>query len=330
MRIRVAVDAMGGDHAPDEVVAGAREALSNEIEPVLFGPRDLLQPLAPDLEIVDAPQVVGMHEKPADAARDKRDSSLFAACRATANGGVGAVVSAGNTGAMLAAGLLEIGRLPDVSRPAIAAPLPAMRRVSVLIDAGANADARPEHLLQFAHMGAIFSREMIGVRNPEVALLSIGEEPEKGNRLVREAHRLLAEDDDIRFIGNMEGTLLLEGGADVVVCDGFTGNMALKVLEGTIRSVLDGFREEVVKSQRGKAGAFMIRPAAHALRRRLDPDTYGGAYLLGLKGLAVISHGNSSRSAIRNAIQLASRGISHDVIGRMAEEVATRVGALRT
>ena len=196
-----------------------------------------------------------------------------------------------------------------------------MRRVSVLIDAGANADARPEHLLQFAHMGAIFSREIIGIRNPEVALLSIGEEPEKGNRLVREAHRLLAEDEDIRFIGNMEGRQLLEGGADVVVCDGFTGNMGLKVLEGTIRSVLDGFREEVVKSQRGKAGALMIRPAAHALRRRLDPDTYGGAYLLGLKGLAVISHGNSSRVAIRNAIQLAARGISHDVIGRMSEEL---------
>ena len=330
MRIRVAVDAMGGDHAPSEVVAGAREAVSADVEPVLFGPREEIQPLAPDLEIVDAPQVVGMHEKPADAARDKRDSSLFAACRATARGDVGAVVSAGNTGAMLAAGLLEIGRLPDVSRPAIAAPLPAMRRVSVLIDAGANADARPEHLLQFAHMGAIFSREIIGIRNPEVALLSIGEEPEKGNRLVREAHRLLAEDEDIRFIGNMEGRQLLEGGADVVVCDGFTGNMGLKVLEGTIRSVLDGFREEVVKSRRGKAGALMIRPAAHALRRRLDPDTYGGAYLLGLKGLAVISHGNSSRVAIRNAIQLAARGISHDVIGRMSEELTTRVSALRT
>ena len=245
---------MGGDRAPEEIVAGAREALSNEIEPVLFGPREVIQPLAPDLEIVDAPQVVGMHEKPADAARDKRDSSLFTACRAVAAGDAHVVVSAGNTGAMLAAGLLEIGRLPDVSRPAIAAPLPAMRRVSVLIDAGANADARPEHLVQSAHMGTIFSQEVIGVADPEVALLSIGEEPEKGNRLTREAHRLLAEEPGIRFVGNMEGRLLLEGGADVVVCDGFTGNMALKVLEGTVRTVLDGFREEVVKSQRGKVG----------------------------------------------------------------------------
>ncbi len=330
MRIRVAVDAMGGDHAPDEIVAGAREALSNEIEPVLFGPRDVIQPLAPDLEIVDAPQVVGMHEKPADAARDKRASSLFTACRAVARGEAHVVVSAGNTGAMLAAGLLEIGRLPDVSRPAIAAPLPAMRRVSVLIDAGANADARPEHLVQSAHMGTIFSREVIGIPEPEVALLSIGEEPEKGNRLTREAHRLLAEEPGIRFVGNMEGRLLLEGGADVVVCDGFTGNMALKVLEGTIRTVLDGFREEVVKSQRGKVGALMIRPAALSLRSRLDPDTYGGAYLLGLKGLATIAHGNSSRRAIRNAIQLSARGVSHDVIARMAGELSTRVGALRT
>src|SRR6185503_6426278 len=167
MRIRVAVDAMGGDRAPEEIVAGAREALSNEIEPVLFGPRDVIQPLAPDLEIVDAPQIVGMHEKPADAARDKRNSSLFTACRAVAAGDAHVVVSAGNTGAMLAAGLLEIGRLPDVSRPAIAAPLPAMRRVSVLIDAGANADARPEHLVQSAHMGTIFSQEVIGVSDPE-------------------------------------------------------------------------------------------------------------------------------------------------------------------
>ncbi|MCC6223401.1 MAG: phosphate acyltransferase PlsX [Thermoleophilia bacterium] len=323
MTVRVAVDAMGGDRAPEEIVAGAREARTDGIVPVLYGPRELLQPLAPDLEVIDAPTVVGMHEKPADAAREKRDSSLFGACRAVGEGDCDVVVSAGNTGAMLAAGLLEIGRLPDVSRPAIAAPLPARRGPSVLIDAGANADGRPEHLLQFAHMGTIFAEEIIGIRDPGVGLLSIGEEPEKGNRVTRQAHALLSED-GIRFVGNVEGRLLLEGAADVVVCDGFTGNMALKVLEGTIRTVLDEFREEMLKSRRGKVGGLMIRPAARGLRKRLDPDTYGGGYLLGLKGLAVVAHGNSSRRAIVSAIQLGARGVRGRVVERMGERLSAR------
>jgi glycerol-3-phosphate acyltransferase PlsX len=327
MQVRVAVDAMGGDRAPGEVIAGAREALADDIVPVLFGPREVLAPLAPDLEVVEAPQVVGMHEKPADAAREKRDSSLFRSCKAVAEGNAHVVVSAGNTGAMLAAGLVEIGRLPDVSRPAIAAPIPAMRGPSILIDAGANADARPEHLMQFAHMGTIFAQEIIGIERPNVGLLSIGEEPEKGNRLVRQAHELLAADPDLAFVGNVEGRLLLEGGADVLVCDGFTGNMALKVLEGTIRTVLDGLRQEIVASRRGKAGGILIRPAARGLRKRLDPDTYGGGYLLGLKGLAVVAHGNSSRRAITSAIQLGARGVQHRVVDRMEERLAARVGA---
>ena len=329
MAIRVAVDAMGGDRAPEEIVAGARAARADGIVPVLYGPREVIQPLAPDLEVVDAPQVVGMHEKPADAAREKRNSSLFGACRAVGAGEADVVVSAGNTGAMLAAGLLEIGRLPDVSRPAIAAPLPARQGPSVLIDAGANADARPEHLLQFAYMGTIFAAEILGIDNPSVGLLSIGEEPEKGNRLTREAHALLAAN-GLRFVGNVEGRLLLEGAADVVVCDGFTGNMALKVLEGTIRSVLDSFREEMVSSRRGKIGGLMIRPAARGLRRRLDPDTYGGGYLLGLKGLAVVAHGNSSRKAIVSAIQLGARGVEHSVVERMAERLSGRAGVAQS
>jgi glycerol-3-phosphate acyltransferase PlsX len=224
---------------------------------------------------------------------------------------------------MLAAGLLEIGRLPAVSRPAIAAPLPARSGPSILIDAGANADARPEHLLQFAHMGTIFAEEIIGIRDPAVGLLSIGEEPEKGDRLTREAHRLLSTD-GLRFAGNVEGRLLLEGAADVVVCDGFTGNMSLKVLEGTIRTVLESLREEIFASRRGKAGGLLVRPAFRGLRRRLDPDTYGGGYLLGLNGLAVVAHGNSSRDAIVSAIQLGARGVRGRVVERMAERLSAR------
>jgi glycerol-3-phosphate acyltransferase PlsX len=317
MKVRVAVDAMGGDRAPEEVVAGALEAASGGVEPVLYGLEDVLTPLADGLEVVHAPDVVAMDEKPSDAAREKRESSMFLACRAVGQNGADAVVSAGNTGAMLAAGLLEIRRLPDVHRPAIAVPLPGLGGVSILIDAGANADARPEHLLQFAHMGSVFARELLGVDKPDVALLSIGEEPDKGNRLVREARPLLATA-DLRFVGNVESRELLRHPADVVVCDGFTGNMALKLMEGTIGATLEALRTEVEATARGRLGGLLIRPAARELRRRLDPDTYGGAYLLGLRGLAVIAHGNSSRTAIANAITLAARGVENRVVERIA------------
>lgn len=325
-RIRVAVDAMGGDRAPEEIVAGAVEARSDTVEPVLFGRREELEPLAQGLEIVHAEDVVAMDEKPSDAAREKRASSMFAACRAVGEGSAQAVVSAGNTGAMLAAGLLEIRRLPDVHRPAIAVPLPSIGGTSVLIDAGANADARPEHLVQFGHMGSVFAEEILAIPKPTVALLSIGEEPEKGNRLVRETHPLL-ETSRLDFVGNVESRELLAHAADVVVCDGFTGNMALKLMEGTIKTLLDEFRKEIEESARGKLGGLLIRPAARGLRRRLDPDTYGGAYLLGLRGLVVIAHGSSSRTAIANAITLGAQGAAGKVVERVAARLEEEVAA---
>jgi glycerol-3-phosphate acyltransferase PlsX len=326
MKIRVAVDAMGGDRAPEEIVAGAVAAGSDTIEPVLFGRREALEPLAGGLEIVHADDIVAMDEKPSDAAREKRASSMFAACRAVGAGDAKAVVSAGNTGAMLAAGLLEIRRLPDVHRPAIAVPLPSVGGTSVLIDAGANADARPEHLVQFGHMGSVFAEEILGIADPTVALLSIGEEPEKGNRLVRETHPLL-EASHLDFVGNVEGRELLAHAADVVVCDGFTGNMALKLMEGTIKTLLDELRKEIEESARGKLGGLLIRPAARGLRKRLDPDTYGGAYLLGLRGLVVIAHGSSSRTAIANAITLGAQGAAGNVVERVAARLEEEVAA---
>src|SRR5207244_8949214 len=205
---------------------------------------------------------------------------------------------------------------PGVMRPAIAIPIPARDGPSVLLDCGANADARPEHLLQFAHMGAIFAEEVLELPNPEVRLLSIGEEPEKGNQLTLEAHRLLAES-GLDFGGNVESRALLAKAADVVVTDGFTGNVCLKALEGTITTLLEGFRAEITATALGKLGGLLIRPAARRLRHRLDPDTYGGAYLPGLRGLAVIAHGNSSRTAVANAVRLAARGVEHDVVGRL-------------
>ena len=312
---------MGGDRGPDEIVAGALEAASDTVRPILYGPRSLD---THGLPLAEAADTIAMHDKPVEAVRAKPDSSLVAACRAVGDGEAQAVVSAGNTGAMLAACLFHVRRLAEVDRPAIAVVIPAREGPSVLVDSGANADARAEHLLQFAHMGAIFAEEMLGIAEPQVRLLSIGEEPEKGNQLTLEAHALLAES-DLRFAGNVESRHLLHHAADVVVCDGFTGNICLKLLEGTIRTVLEGMREEISSSARGKVGGLLIRPAARHLRDRLDPDTYGGAYLLGLRGLAVIAHGNSSSRAIANATRLAARGVEHNLVERLAERLGSTV-----
>jgi glycerol-3-phosphate acyltransferase PlsX len=319
---RVAIDALGGDKAPGEVVAGAVEAAREGIDVVLYGPAGVD---THGLALVETTEVIDMAEKPAEAVRAKPDSSLVAAVRAVAAGEADAVLSAGNTGAMLAAGLLHLRRLPGVMRPAIAIPLPARRRPTVLIDSGANADAKPEHLLQFGIMGALFSEELLDVRNPEVRLLSIGEEDEKGNQLTLEAHALLRSAANLNFAGNAESRELLRGAADVIVADGFTGNIVLKLLEGTIKELLDALREEITATPQGKLGGLLIRPAARRLRTQLDPDTYGGAYLLGLKGLAVIAHGNSGRRAITNAIRLAARGVEHRVVDRLAERLPQRV-----
>src|SRR5713101_5303337 len=256
--IRVAVDAIGGDLGPAEIVAGAVDAASDAVQPVIVGPRGLD---TQGLELIEAPDVIAMDEKPTEAVRAKPNSSLVVACRAVGEGKADAVVSAGNTGAMLAACLLELRRIPGVRRPAIAVTIPARRGPSVLLDSGANADARPEDLVQFAHMGAVFAEEILGVANPEIRLLSIGEEAEKGNQLTLEAHRLLAASDDLNFKGNAEGRDLLNGAADVVVADGFTGNVALKVTEGTILSLLEGLREEITATVAGKLGGLLIRQA---------------------------------------------------------------------
>jgi phosphate acyltransferase len=319
--IRVAVDALGGDHAPDEIVAGAAAASSREIEPILFGPPGLD---VAGLRLVEAHETIEMDDHAVEAVRSKPGSTLVRAVRAVADGDAEAVVSAGNTGAMLAASLLHVRRLPGVHRPGIAAVIPTKRGPSILIDAGANADARPEHLVQFAHMGAVLSEEILGVRNPQIRLLSIGEEAEKGSQLVLDAHDLLLAS-GLEFGGNTEGRTLLEGEADVVVADGFTGNVALKTLEGTIRSVLGALRSELDSSLRGRVGGLLIRPGARKLRARLDPDTYGGAYLLGLNGLVVIAHGSSSRTAIANAIRLAARGVEHRVVERLQERLSPGV-----
>ena len=318
MTIRVAVDALGGDRAPEEIVQGAVTAASADIQPVLFGPPGLD---SHGLQLVVATETIEMDDHAVEAVRSKTDSTLVRAVRAVSTGDADVVVSAGNTGAMLAASLLHIRRLPGVHRPGIAVVIPTRRGPSVLIDAGANADARPEHLVQFAHMGAVFAEEILGIVGPKIRLLSIGEESEKGSRLTLEAHELLRAS-SLRFGGNAEGRTILEGGADVLVADGFSGNVALKTVEGTVHSLLASLRSELDSSLRGKLGGLLIRPSAQRVRGRLDPEAYGGGYLLGLRGLVVIAHGSSSRVAIANAIRLAARGVEHEVVERLQERLS--------
>jgi phosphate acyltransferase len=315
--IRVAVDALGGDRAPEEIVAGALDAASDGIHPILFGPPGLD---THGLPLVETIGVIEMDDHPVEAVRAKPDSSLVRAVRAVAGGEADTVVSAGSTGAMLTASLLHIHRLPGVYRPAIGVVLPGRNGPTILIDAGANADARPEHLVQFGHMGAEFAHDILGVEDPDVRLLSIGEEDEKGNQLTLEANELLRAS-NLRFGGNTESRNLLEGDCDVVVTDGFTGNVALKALEGTIRTILGAFRSELESSVRGRLGGLLARPAVLGIRRRLDPDTYGGAYLLGLRGLVVIAHGSSSQVAVANAIRLAARGVEQDIVARLGKRL---------
>ncbi len=326
MTVRVAVDAMGGDRGSAEMIEGALAAAQEGIEPLIVGPSSLE---TKGLELVEAADVIGMDEKPAEAVRTKPDSSLVVACRAVGDGRASAVVSSGNTGAMLAAALLALRRLPGVFRPALAVVVPTPDGPSVLLDAGANAEARPEHLLQFGHMGSVFAEEILGRRQPTVRLLSIGEESEKGNQLTLGAHALLASS-RLNFAGNTESRHLLAGAADVVVCDGFTGNVCLKLIEGTIKTVLDSLRAEIVSTAGGRLGGLLIRPAARRLRTRFDPDTHGGAYLLGLRGLVVKAHGNSSSRAIASAIRLAARGVEHDVVGRLSAGLPERAAKVET
>jgi phosphate acyltransferase len=324
----VAVDAMGGDRAPSEVVAGAVEAARGGVHVLLVGRREAVEaelagrPAPAGVEIADAPDVIGFSDEPAAAVRSRPDSSLVRACRLVREGSAGAVVSAGSTGALLAASLVHIGRQPGILRPGIAVPLPAHGAPCVLIDAGANPDARPEHLAQFGVMGAEFAANVLGVARPRVGLLSIGEEASKGTQRTLEAHALLQAVPGLDFAGNCEGRDALTGAFQVVVADGFAGNVLLKGLEGAAASLLAEVRRAAATSLRARLGGLLLRPALVELRERTDPEAYGGAYLLGVRGLAVIAHGNSGRRGIANAVRYAARGLEADVVGRLGKRAS--------
>ncbi len=301
----VAVDAMGGDHAPQAVVDGAIAAAASGVPVVLVGDPSRLSNTG-DLEVIPVTEVVEMTDDPAKAVRRKKDSSMVRAAEAVRDGKAAAMVSAGNTGAAMAAALLRMGRLAGVNRPAIATPLPVPgRSPCILIDSGANLECSPTMLVQFAQMGSIFARERYGIAEPRVALLSIGEEPSKGTDTVRQAHTLLADGAGVHFIGNVEGRDLLGGAADVVVTDGFTGNVALKSLEGSLKLLMGLLWDVLQTNEETRKCVEVLMPHLMPILQTFDPDNTGGAMLLGVNGVCVISHGSSSAVAITNAIKVA-------------------------
>jgi glycerol-3-phosphate acyltransferase PlsX len=326
--VTIAVDAVGGDFAPDEVLSGVALALASDagVRVKLCGPADVVEPFASKsgerIIAVPTTQIIEMDEHPANAVRSKKDSSIVVGCRLVREREADAFFSAGSTGAAMAAATLVMGRIKGVHRPAIATVLPTAGPPCVLLDVGANADCKPEHLLQFASMGIAYAQTVLGVVRPRVGLLNIGEEPTKGSQLAQDTHALMAEHTD-GFVGNVEGRDVLAGVVDVIVTDGFTGNVALKLLEGTSRILLGQVRDAMTSNLLNKAAASVVAPSMRKLKARLDPDTYGGAPLLGVDGICIIGHGSSKAQAVQAAIRVAAQAGRGGLTEQIAEAVRT-------
>ena len=327
---RIAFDAMGGDTAPAATVAGAVEALrSHGLRAILVGDKSrivtqlrALDVKEDEFEIVSAGSVVEMDEAPAAALRQKRDSSIVVAAELVKNGRADALVSAGNSGALMAAGVLVIGRAEGVIRPALGGLLPTAQGRVFMLDIGANTDCNANELVQFAIMGSVYMQRLGSVQDPTVGLLNVGVESMKGNRLYREAHQLLNKS-AINFAGNLEGMEVLSGRVDVVVCDGFTGNIALKVMEGVGGFALGELRKDVESSPIKRAGALLMRGAFRALRRKFDYAEWGGAPLLGLKGQVLIGHGRSDARALANGLVAAQAAVDAGLVEKMSSSLRT-------
>ncbi|WP_207708970.1 phosphate acyltransferase PlsX [Heliomicrobium undosum] len=331
--MRIALDAMGGDHAPGEIVKGAIEAAEElDLQILLVGRPDAIEPLLAEasasarsrLDIVAASEVIAMDESPATALRKKKDASIVVATRLVKEGRAQALVSAGSTGAQMAASLLGLGRISGIDRPAIATILPTLEGGKLLLDVGANSEAKPRNLLQFAHMGSIYAEKVMGIANPRVALLNIGEEETKGNELVLGAYGMLREA-PLRFIGNVEGRDLFFGRADVIVCDGFVGNVVLKFGEGMVSALKTMIKDELKNSRMAQVGAFLATPALRGMGKRLDYAEYGGAPLLGVNGVSIICHGSSKAKAIKNALRVARQGVQQNFIAAIQEHIPGKV-----
>jgi phosphate acyltransferase len=329
----VAVDCNGADLGPGEVAAGAAIAAARGARVLLFGPAGELGEPGPGVEVVDAPTSIAKASDPVRAARTTPDASIVLAARAVAEGRAQALVCAGGTGAALAAGTFNIKRATGIYRPALALPLPVPRGPVTLLDVGANAEARREHIVQFAFMGAALARTILAVERPRVGLLSNGEEAGRGSALILEAHEELAAraaeaSSAFEFLGNVEGGDVMGGRADVVVTDGFTGNIALKLIEAVSQTMLGAVREAATSSTRGKLGGALLRGPLRSFRDQIDPEANGGAYLLGLRRLGVVPHGKFRRTGFAQAILRARQGAEQDLVGQTHRALA-RAGALR-
>ena len=311
-KVVIALDAMGGDYAPEQTVKGAVEAVnsSDEIRVILVGKQDMIakelekyEYAKEDIEVVHVSEIIDMGDVPTVAIKDKKDSSLVVAMRLVREGKADALVSAGSTGAVLVGGQLVVGRLKGIKRPPLAPFIPTTKGFSLLIDCGANVDARPEHLVQFAQMGSIYYENVMGKKNPTVALLNIGTEEEKGNQLVKDTKPLMKECKNINYIGSVEARELVSGAADVIVCEAFVGNVVLKFFEGLALTLFGSLKEGLMSSTRTKLGALLVKPALKGLKNQFDTSSQGGAPLLGLKGLVVKAHGNSSSKEIEIALK---------------------------
>jgi glycerol-3-phosphate acyltransferase PlsX len=317
----VAVDALGGDKAPAEIVEGAKQAVAAGIPVLLVGPADLAD--RGDLPLHVATEFIDMHEDPASSVRSKKDSTLVVSADLVRDGIASAMISAGNTGATMASALLRMGRIKGVKRPAIATPIPVPGSTpTVMLDAGANAEVEPEWMTQFAVMGSVYANARYGIERPRVGLLSIGEEPGKGDTLRKKSFELLSAMSDINFIGNVEGRDIMTPDVDVVVTDGFTGNVALKTLEGTMRMIVKELFASIGQPQY-KEHADALMPALLDLYSKFDPDSTGGAILLGVDGVCIISHGSSSARAMLNGIKVAKDMVDCDMVGLIANALKT-------
>ena len=325
----VAVDAMGGDRAPGEVVSGSRLASEEHGIPVLLvgRPDDIAAAGPGQLQVLAASEVIEMHDDPGASVRRKKDASVVRAAEAVRDGVASAMVSAGNTGAAMASALLRMGRISGVQRPAIATPIPVPGSVpTVLLDAGANTECQAGWLVQFAQMGSVYARARYGLEQPRVGLLSVGEEASKGTNLVKEAHALLADgswsaESGGIFVGNVEGRDVMTDNVDVVVSDGFTGNVVLKTLEGGMRFVEKALLEAMTATEDLRAAFKVLWPAVEPLVNDLDPDSYGGAMLLGVEGVCIISHGSSSANAVVNALDVAREMVLADLVGELRRAI---------
>ncbi len=336
--MHIALDAMGGDHGPDELIAGAIQAVQEvDLRVTLVGDEQLIRAsldrlssagdASSRLQVVHTSEMVEMGESPVEAIRKKKNASVMVAFDLVRTGDVDAAVSAGNSGATMAAAIRKLGRLKHVARPGLASIVPTLKKPVVMMDVGANVDCRPQHLFQFALMASAFS-QIFDIDAPRVGILSIGEETGKGNHLVKEAHAMLAES-SLNFIGNVEGRDIFQGDVDVIVCDGFVGNICLKVSEGLVEAASQMIREGIMGSWAAKMGYLLARPVFRRLKKRVDYAEYGGAPLLGINGTGLICHGKSSAAAIKNALIETGKIVDMQVNAKIAESIAENLDATR-